>query len=49
MLENNLDEHFHQTRRSHDRNLAKACLLAIYLFCFLEDYPTDTISKLIIA
>ena len=36
----NLDEHFPQTRRSHDRNLAKACLLAIYLFCFWENYPT---------
>ena len=29
VLENNLVEHFSQTRRSHDRNLAKACLPAI--------------------
>ena len=26
VLENNLDQHFPQTRRSHDRDLAKACL-----------------------
>ena len=34
---NNLDEHFPQTRGSHDRNLVKACLTAIYLFCYWEN------------
>ena len=33
VLENNLDQHFPQTRRSHDRNLVKACLLTKNLFC----------------
>ena len=36
VLENNL-EHFPQTRRSHDRNLVKACLLTKLLFCFREN------------
>ena len=34
VLENNLDQHFPQTRRSHDRNLVKACLPIKLLFCF---------------
>ena len=34
---NNLDEHFPQTRRIHDRNFVKACLLTIYLFCLQEN------------
>ena len=36
VLENNLDQHFPQTRRSHDRNLVKACLLTKLLFCLLR-------------
>ena len=33
VLENSLDQHFPQTGRSHDRDLAKACLLTKNLFC----------------
>ena len=31
-----LGEHFPQTRRSHDRDLAKACLLLKFQFCSRE-------------
>ena len=38
MLVNNLEQHFTQTRRSHDRNLEKVCLPTNLLFCFWENY-----------
>ena len=36
VLENNLDQHFPQTRRSHDRDMAKACLLTKKFVLFLR-------------